>query len=164
MKIKPLLKSDLAEAITVIKASFETYVKASWSPTAIEVFYTKDLAVDKLESLIDNDNICLKCTVDGCISGVILFSSKRKLAYLFVSPEENGKGIARKLFDAAKLEVDDSVDYIELTSTEYAVPVYEKLGFRKSANAFLYKDSTFQPMVYWMGNHRLSASVQITES
>ncbi|MDN3648536.1 GNAT family N-acetyltransferase [Reinekea marina] len=164
MKIKPLLKSDLAEAITVIKASFETYVKPSWSQNAIEAFYTKDIAIDKLKSLLDSDNICLKCTVDDCISGVLLFSSKRKLAYLFVSPEENGKGIAKKLFDAAKLQVDDSVDYIELASTEYAVPVYEKLGFRKSANAFLYNDCTFQPMVYWMGNYRLNSSVQIIES
>lgn len=152
MKITPLLKHDLVEAIDVIKESFDISVKPSWSQDAIGTFYQNDLNIDKLGSLIDNDNICLKCTKSGVITGVLLFSSKRKLAYLFVAPREYGKGIAKQLFDVAKLKVDDLVDYIELTSTENAVPAYEKLGFKKSADALKYNDCVFQPMVYWLGS------------
>ncbi|MFQ3228818.1 GNAT family N-acetyltransferase [Reinekea sp.] len=164
MKIRPLLKHDLVETIEVIKESFDISVKPSWSQDAIETFYQNDLNIDKLGSLIDNDNICLKYSKGRTIAGVLLFSSKRKLAYLFVAPREYGKGIAKQLFDAAKLEVDDLVDYIELTSTENAVPAYEKLGFKKSASAFVFNDCTFQPMVYWMGYCRLTKSVDFLRS
>lgn len=152
MIIEPLSYNDLPDAVDVIAESFEKLVAPTWSDNAIQLFLESDLSIEKLGGFIASGFICLKAVENGRMLGVLVFSSNRKLAHLFVRPKAFRAGVASKLFTHARGKVAErsDVEYIELTSTECAVVVYEKLGFRKSAQAFRYNGCIFQPMEYWV--------------
>lgn len=152
MIIENLSYNDLPDAIELMAESFENLVAPTWSDSAIQLFLESDLSIEKLGGFIAGGFICLKAVEEGRMLGVLVFSSNRKLAHLFVRPEALRTGVASKLFARARGEVAErpDVEYIELVSTECAVVVYEKLGFRKSAQAFRYNGCIFQPMEYWV--------------
>lgn len=160
--METLNHDDIAEAIQLMTDSFMESVAPSWSDSGVQAFLDSDLKTDKLGGFISNGCLCLKAVEDGRMVGVLMFSSPSKLAHLFVKPTAYRAGVAKSLFKRAKerVVVDGSVDYIELTSTEFAVAAYERLGFRKSARAFRYSGCVFQPMVYWLGNDRLADKVE----
>jgi len=160
MKIEPIAESDAECVIEVIKESFLESVAPSWSDDATAIFLEKDISLGTLSNLVSNGYISLKATKDGTVLGVLLFSSDSKLAHLFVKPSVYKQGVAKLLFRSALNHVKDDVVYISLTSTEYAVSAYERLGFKKASSAFKYNDCIFQPMVYWLGQHRLTGRVE----
>ena len=160
MKIEPISESDLECVIAVIKASFLESVAPTWSDDATAVFLEKDLSPGKLLEFVSNGYIALKATKSSVVLGILLFSSDSKLAHLFVDPSAYRQGVAKLLFRSALNNISDDVEYISLTSTEYAVLAYEKLGFKKASSAFKYNDCIFQPMVYWLGQHRLAGRVE----
>lgn len=160
MKIESLALGDVEETKELIRDSFLESVAPSWSENAIYIFLNSDLETEKLGSYIANGYVCLKAKDEIGICGVLLFSSDSKLAHLFVKPSAYRQGVAKSLFSAAKHLLSDSVECIHLTSTEFAVPAYERLGFRKSSKPFRYNGCLFQPMVYWMGNDRLASKVE----
>jgi len=160
MIIEPIFESDLESVVAVIEEAFLESVAPTWSGDATRIFLEKDISLIKLAGLIAKGCIALKATDSGRIFGVLLFSSDSKLAHLFVIPSAYGKGIAKQLFRAALNHVKDDIEYISLSSTEFAVMAYEKLGFKKSASAFRYNGCIFQPMVYWLGQHRLAGKVE----
>ncbi len=163
MIIEPIFESDLKSVVAVIEESFLVSVASTWSEDATKTFLEKDLSLIKLAELISKGCIALKATDGGMIFGVLLFASDSKLAHLFVKPSAYGKGIAKQLFWAALNHIKDDIEYISLSSTEVAVKVYEKLGFKKSASAFKYNGCIFQPMVYWLGQHRLAGKVEFVD-
>ena len=162
MNIEPITLNDINETIEVIRESFEVLVAPTWSESGIKTFLEDDLSPIKIHDFVANGNICLKYTKSDLICGVLLFSSLRKLAHLFVLPKYQRCGIAKTLFQEAKYRmVDDAeIDYIEITSSEYAISAYQKLGFKKSARAFIYNGCQFQPMVYWLGTDRIADDVE----
>lgn len=161
MKIEPIYKSDVLSVIDLIKEAFVESIAPTWSDDAIDVFITTDLSEAKMLTLITAGHICLKAVEGSVVLGVLIFSSSSKLAHLFVKPSEYKKGIARNLFSAAIRLVDENTEYISLTSTDFAVSAYEKIGFQKSASAFKFNGCVFQPMVYWLGNFRLAGKVEL---
>lgn len=53
---------------------------------------------------------------------------------LFVEPDHRGKGIARKLMDAADQALKDrNISFAALMATDQARPIYEKDGWRQTA-------------------------------
>jgi predicted GNAT family N-acyltransferase len=160
MKAELITNSDIPAVIEVIKDSFLCSVAPDWSEDAVKAFLEEDLSVLKLSRYLSENNICLKAVEGSEIIGVLIFSSKSKLAYLFVTPSQYNKGVGKNLFSTAIPKVQDEVEYITLTSSEFAVKAYEKIGFKKSALAFKYNGCIFQPMVYWLGQHRLAGKVE----
>jgi GNAT superfamily N-acetyltransferase len=160
MKTELIAKDDIPAVIEVIKDSFLCSVAPDWSDSAVKIFLEDDLSVSKFIKYLAEDNICLKAVEDTEIIGALIFSSKSKLAHLFVKPSQYKKGVSKSLFSEAVQKVEDEVEYVSLTSTEFAVKAYEKIGFKKSAPAFKYNGCVFQPMVYWVGLYRLAGKVE----
>ena len=160
MKTELIALSDIPALIEVIEESFLCSVAPDWSDEAIRIFIAEDLSVSKFTEYLSEGNIYLKAVEDTEIIRVLIFSSKSKLAHLFVKPSEYKKGVGKSLFSAALRSVEDEVEYISLTSTEFAVMAYEKIGFKKSAPPFKYNGCVFQPMVYWLGQYRLAGKVE----
>ena len=71
-------------------------------------------------------------TVDGEIAGV-LRGRENVLASLFVHESAHRKGLGRKLvarFEAASRAL--GIPWIRVASTEYAVPFYQAMGYKKT--------------------------------
>ncbi len=68
---------------------------------------------------------------DHAIIGVVGMRRPSHLYHLHVSKEFQGKGLGRRLWEAAKTRAlkMDRLDEITVNSSSYAVPFYERLGF-----------------------------------
>lgn len=156
---------DFHSIKSVIAQSFRECVADSWSDSAVKEFMRNDLSFHKLGSLIENGPASFHCLSGEKIVGAIVFASHSKLSYLFVLKEYQHLGIGKKLFEEAKqaLLAKAEVEYIEITSSDYATRAYQSLGFYSSSRPFIYNDCKFQPMVYWLGNDRLENKVEFID-
>lgn len=70
--------------------------------------------------------------IDGRLVGVVAIREGEHLFHLFVSPEFHRRGIARALWEHAASEAvkAGSPAGFTVNSTPFAVPIYERLGFR----------------------------------
>lgn len=80
------------------------------------------------------------------IVGYIALQNDNHLYHLFVGEAQQGRGIARKLWQHV-LQHSDSKKFT-LRSSLYAVPVYERFGFRSVGPAGEKEGIGFQPMEY----------------
>lgn len=71
------------------------------------------------------------------------------ICLLFVKKEYQRRGIARKLLELAVTECrarGARAGFLDVNSSPYAVPVYEKLGFVKTGDEMTVKGIRFTPM------------------
>jgi GNAT superfamily N-acetyltransferase len=69
---------------------------------------------------------------DGAPAGVVAVRENRHLYHLFVAPSFQGRGLSRRLWDAAMdaaLRAGNPGEFT-VNSSLYAVAIYEKFGFR----------------------------------
>lgn len=69
---------------------------------------------------------------DGALAGVVAVRENRHLFHLFVAPPFQNRGLARRLWERAMdaaLRAGNPGEFT-VNSSLYAVPVYEKFGFR----------------------------------
>ena len=74
----------------------------------------------------------LVCFVGQTLAGVIAVRDITHVHHLFVAPEFHRKGLAAKLWARAKADAlaSGNKEGFSVRSSEYAVPVYERFGFR----------------------------------
>lgn len=81
--------------------------------------------------------------------GIAGMEGTRHLKILFVNGAYHGRGIARQLWTSAKmhcLEKDDSNAPFTVNSSDYAIAIYERMGFRQSAPRQSKNGITFTPL------------------
>jgi GNAT superfamily N-acetyltransferase len=86
---------------------------------------------------------------DGQIAGVIEMRDGHHLSLLFVNTAYQGKGISRALLDrvlALCREQGHDAPQITVNSSLYAIPIYERLGFRATAGVQIKNGIRFTPM------------------
>lgn len=74
----------------------------------------------------------LVALVKGVLAGVVAVREARHVHHLFVAPEFHRKGLAAKLWERAKVDALalGNKEGFSVRSSEFAVPVYERFGFR----------------------------------
>ncbi len=94
--------------------------------------------------LLSDNYTTLLCEKNSEIVGYVSMRGGNHLHHLFVSEEHQGKGIARQLWQAI-MDMCPNDEYA-LRSSLYAVPVYEKFGFKLSGDISEKEGIQFQPM------------------
>ena len=116
---------------------------------------SEDPAHQKTIAQILRSPMLYVATIDDVIVGV-LRGRKNVLASLFVTESAHRMGIGREL--VARFERDSrklGVEWIRVASTEYAVPFYQVMGYKKTTGLRNLKsfDGTglkYQPMKKWL--------------
>ncbi|WP_164969169.1 GNAT family N-acetyltransferase [Candidatus Marinarcus aquaticus] len=85
-------------------------------------------------------------TVDKKTVGFLVIKEKSHLFHLFVDEMFHKKGIAKKLFECVKNNMD--VTHMRVNASLYSVPVYKALGFKERGKEENYQGLEYQPMVY----------------
>ncbi|GAB2828968.1 GNAT family N-acetyltransferase [Comamonas piscis] len=80
------------------------------------------------------------------LCGVVAFRDGSHVYHLFVRADAQGRGIARALWQHARLRSNHST--FTVNASLYAVPVYERLGFVAKAGPQQLHGVVFVPMVY----------------
>lgn len=86
--------------------------------------------------------------VGQTLAGVIAMRDTTHVHHLFVAPEFHRKGLATKLWARAKADAlaSGNKEGFSVRSSEYAVPVYERFGFRIIATRAEKDGIVFVPM------------------
>ena len=117
----------------LVMESFDAYVAPGYSLEGIRVF--SEFATEQAIKSRDTHGFTYVAELGGQLAGVIQVQQPSHVLLLFVRPTFFRRGIARQLMDWAVQEIHRSavdVDSITVNSSLYAVPAYERLGFRVS--------------------------------
>jgi GNAT superfamily N-acetyltransferase len=85
----------------------------------------------------------------AALVGVVAVRATKHLQYLFVAKTHHRRGLARRLWSAARAEAIQSgnaAGRFTVNASAYAVPAYERLGFRCAGPAQEANGVRFQPM------------------
>ena len=118
-------------AIAVVRESFEAAVAPDYSQQGRDLF-TQVVTADYLCSLPRRQGLTFVAKVDGHMVGMCAIRDGHHVTLFFVQPQFQGRGLGRKLFDAAMERVRRDVSgatKLEVHSSPVAVPVYQALGF-----------------------------------
>ncbi|HEX9880383.1 MAG TPA: GNAT family N-acetyltransferase [Candidatus Binatia bacterium] len=90
----------------------------------------------------------LAAFVGDRLAGVVAVREGRHLFHLFVAPEFHRRGIARTLWRRARADAlsERSPGVFTVNSTPFAVPVYERFGFRATGSRTEANGIAFVPM------------------
>ena len=83
---------------------------------------------------------------DQAIAGVLAIEDKSSIKYFFVYPEQQKIGIGQLLWQFA-LNSGEFGETLKVRSSLFAVPVYERLGFKSTEPPGCFNGLHFQSMV-----------------
>lgn len=137
------------QVFELIKSVFEEYVAPDFSPEGVKNFIDFILPDSILKRKNSDRYFLITAKDEDKIIGMIEILDYYHICLLFVSKDYRNKGIAKKLYELSiekckKLK--QGLIEIEVNSSRYAVPVYEKLGFKKAGEEKISDGILFIPM------------------
>lgn len=147
IEIRRLGRSDISEAMALVWEVFSEFEAPEYSEEGVAEFrrYIEPGAISKRT---DNGELALWGAFDrGSMSGVVGLRTADHISLLFVRKEYHRRGIARRLFEAAKQACTGAKE-ITVNSSPYAVEVYKRLGFVPVSGEMTMKGIRFTPMKY----------------
>jgi len=143
--IRSATPEDASAVSTLILSLTEFVVEDSERENASEFFETLgvEATVQRIKS---GDYRYFVCEDGGVLCGVIGLKEKTHIYHLFVKADCHQQGIARKLWDYARADVDGRV--FTVNSSAFAIPVYRRLGFVQAGEVTRQDGLEFMPMEY----------------
>jgi GNAT superfamily N-acetyltransferase len=137
----------------LITRVFNEFVAPDFPPEGIEEFL-KFVQPDALRDRSRAGYLTLVATLGDEMVGVIQMKGRDHISLYFVDQAHMGEGIGRDLWRQAlgqcRRERPDLAE-ITVNSSLYAVPIYEKLGFRQTEAEQVVNGIRFVPMVVELG-------------
>jgi len=125
--IRPARESD-AEEISALIVSLSHYFLSEPNSPEIGPFL-KTLTPAATAERIGSDTFsCFVAEIEHEICGVMAVRNKNHVYHLFVQSQMHRKGIARALWEYVRTQFE--TEAFTVNSSLYAVPIYERLGFK----------------------------------
>jgi ribosomal protein S18 acetylase RimI-like enzyme len=147
MQIRPIEESDVEQAGRLLRElSTEFILHESTTEGAATFLRENDEAA--IRRYIDIGHVYHVAEIDGEIAGFIAVRDRSHLFHMFVGVKWQGQGLARKLWNMARGSAiaDGGSGVFTVNSSNYALPVYEALGFVRTAPMQCLKGLYFNPM------------------
>lgn len=143
MKVRRLKQDEISKSLDLVWRVFCKYEAVSYPESSKAAFWQAIHSADYLNMLtaygaFDDSNRLV---------GIIATRDEgAHIALFFVDGDYQGQGIGRKLWNA--MLNDNANNKITVHSSQYAVPIYAKLGFVKTGDIQIENGITFIPMVF----------------
>ena len=143
MEIRAALESDAAGISELIQL---VSIQCNFSETEpCPQWFIESTKPDVLQPLIVSDDYLWLIAVErGEMTGVLTLFEGNLVKYLFVHPKFQRKGVARALWQRAIPELRSE---ISVRSSLFAIPFYEKRGFKKVGEVKFFNGVSFQTMI-----------------
>ena len=134
IEIRPMTEADVEAGIALVRKVFDEYVAPDFPPEGIASFAEwADPAAfaDRLRG----GYVTLAAFDGERIVGVVAWMPPDHVAMLFVDPAAQGEGVGRRLFEEALRRIRTAhrdLETVHVHASRYAVPFYERLGFRET--------------------------------
>lgn len=149
-QIRPFKKTDAKEAADLIRRTYQQCCAQDATPEAnqeyLDHFDSTKRPQAELESIFNKTPISFVATHNQKIVGIIR-GRQDQINNLFVDRQFHRQGIANKLVQKFESEVRrHGRASIKITSSLYAVPFYESVGYKKSTGIRNHQGIKTQPM------------------
>jgi GNAT superfamily N-acetyltransferase len=148
------------EACLMVIDCFNEYVAPGYSDMGI-IEFLKYVVPDLMQRRLAQGNFVIVALIDGLISGIIEICCNDHIALFFVKKEYHRMGIAKKLLELAInkcKQTGSDIKVIEVNSSPFAVPIYEKLGFVTTNTEQMVNEIKFTPMIFNLNPSAISPS------
>jgi GNAT superfamily N-acetyltransferase len=136
------------EAISTLISSVAHYFTLHPQGEGAESFL-KTIQPSSIADYIKSDQFSyFTAFIGNDLAGVVAIRDNEHLFHLFVAPQFQRQGIAKKLWLFAKDVAITAANTVGFTvnSTEFAIPVYEKFGFKVAGQRVETEGIAFVPM------------------
>ena len=155
-----LATQDMAESISaLIHSSFTTLCANDWEPNATRVLLEETSPAAMSIALEHPAFAAVEIKGSGPI-GFLLMPRPSLLSLLFVHPDHLRKGVAGRLWEAARDHIEavyPETKTVELNSTPYAFRAYRALGFVPISTEFVRRGCRVTRMACWLPARALGA-------
>lgn len=149
LSFQEMNEGEEKQIFELIKSVFEEYVAPDFSPEGVNNFMGFILPDSILKRKNSDRYFLITAKDNDKIVGMIEIRDYNHVCLLFVNKDYHNKGIAKQLYalslEKCKKLKKDLIE-IEVNSSRYAVPVYEKLGFKKTGEEQIKDGILFIPM------------------
>lgn len=150
MKIRKYKKTDLIQAANIINKTFARFNSKEGTKKGVKdyiEFYTpKEKNIEQIEKQFTKTKIFFVAVEGNKIVGIIRGRPER-ITNLFVRSEYHDKGIGTKLIKTFENEAKKKKsNLIKAAASLYAVPFYQKMGYKKTTGIRYRYGLKIQPM------------------
>jgi GNAT superfamily N-acetyltransferase len=147
MRIRPIEDEDVPAVAQLLKVLARDFIVHESTPEGAATFLRENNE-EAIRRYIVAGQVYHVAESDGQIAGFVSMRDRSHLFHLFVGVPWQGQGVARKLWEVARQAAIDAGGSGSFTvnSSNFAVPVYEKMGFVRTAPMQCLKALYFNPM------------------
>jgi GNAT superfamily N-acetyltransferase len=135
------------EILGLVRRVFDEFCSGDCNSFGLKVFYD---FIEEYNFIERNKTNCVTfiAKVDNVIAGMIEMRDNKHICLLFVDKKYQGISIAHRLMDKAREHaLKNRSALIDVNASIYSLPIYEKLGFQKTADVQEVNGIKFYPMV-----------------
>ncbi len=134
MQIRPILDKDIPVVARLLRVLSEEFIVHESATDAASNF-VRENNESGIINFIDAGIVYRVAEIDGRVVGFIAMRENRHLFHMFVDKAYHRRGIARQLWDVARSAAIEAGNpgVFTVNSSNYALPVYESLGFVRTA-------------------------------
>ena len=144
--IRPMRHADIGAVAALLRALALEFIVHDSRPEQASTFLRENDA-QGIAAYLDQGFVYHVADDGGAIAGFIGMREQRHVFHLFVGKQWQGRGLARRLWEAART---GATPPVSVNASNYAVPAYEKLGFVRTAPMTEKNGIRFNPML-WTG-------------
>jgi ribosomal protein S18 acetylase RimI-like enzyme len=145
--IRPIEPRDIEPVASLLSQLATEFIIGRFEAAAQEEFLRKNGA-DAIRKFLEGTHRYHVAEIDGALAGFIGVRENKHLYHLFVAKAAQRRGIARALWEHAKREcaANGNSGSYTVNSSDYAICVYERLGFRRDGPAKMANGIEYNPM------------------
>jgi ribosomal protein S18 acetylase RimI-like enzyme len=149
MRIRPIDDGDVAHVARLLRELAIAFIVHESTPEGAATFLSENDEA-AIRRYIEIGHVYHVAEIDGEIAGFIAVRDRSHLFHLFIGVPWQGQGVARQLWDVARADaMEGGGDGVfTVNASNFALPVYEALGFVRTAPMQCVKGLYFNPMKY----------------
>lgn len=147
MRIRPIEDGDVAAVARLLHDLARDFIVHESTPEGAATFLRENDA-EAIRRYIALGHVYHVADADGEIAGFISVRDCSHLFHMFVGVQWQGQGVARRLWQVARARAVESggSGAFTVNASNFAVPVYEAMGFVRTAPMQCLKGLYFNPM------------------
>ena len=149
MKIVEGRIKDATEITDILKPLALEFLVEEYTKSGKELFLESIVEDSVIKNIENGFEYFLAKDLDHLV-GFIAIKEKSHIFNLFVHKSYHKRGVARQLWEHAKRKclLRYNVTSFTVNASTFSIPVYEKLGFKRSGEKNSYKGVVSTPMMY----------------
>lgn len=149
MRIRPLDNNDIPAIAALMRALSDEFIVHECSADAA-AFFTRENDESGIRGFVSNGMAYYVAETDDAIVGFLALRDNRHVFHMFVDKAYHRQGIAAALWQAARTAAREAGNpgTFTVNASNYAVSVYEKMGFVRTADMQSENGIFYNPMQY----------------